>query len=272
MTGLDRSGTNFDSIEAYRAQLKSQGYAVENWGQSDSVTLEQLADCGWSKIYSVFDIYHILKNDTIEGFVEYSNEGIWIYAKSYQNLEDIDYDLECLSITETQKKPGLYGYIDDIEEETKYYDMIDEDFDIGDEVVIKRGRMVPRYDPEWGIVVRKIIKEDDVMYGVCLEDNTEREVSGDELVRIDETGKLVWARSGDKVVKKYRCTAGHKKGRLVKTLASCGKFPDIKKRFKFKKLLSQKGARLRRKARRTKRMNPASKRVQQLNKGLKSGR
>jgi len=81
-----------------------------------------------------------------------------------------------------------------------------------------------------------------------------------------EGAKRVWARTGNAVVKKYKCTSGRKKGRLVNSPADCGQAIDLKKRQKFKRTLNAKGERMRRKARKTKRVNPASKRVQKLNK------
>lgn len=77
--------------------------------------------------------------------------------------------------------------------------------------------------------------------------------------------KQVWARSGKKVVRKYRCTSGSRKGRTVSKISQCFAAPDIKKRFQLKKTKARLGKRLARKARRTKRINPASRRVQSLN-------
>ena len=48
--------------------------------------------------------------------------------------------------------------------------------------------------------------------------------------------RRVWARRGNKVVQKFRCTAGWRKGRLVATPASCSKPLDIKKRFSIKSI------------------------------------
>lgn len=76
----------------------------------------------------------------------------------------------------------------------------------------------------------------------------------------------VWARSGKKVVRKYRCTSGKRKGRVVAKMAQCFAAPDVKKRFQLKKIKARLGKRLAKKAKRTKRMNPASRRVQALNK------
>jgi len=77
--------------------------------------------------------------------------------------------------------------------------------------------------------------------------------------------KQVWARSGKKVVRKYRCTSGSRKGRTVSKMSQCFAAPDIKKKIKMKQTRARLGNKMVRKARRTKRMNPTSKRVQSLN-------
>lgn len=82
--------------------------------------------------------------------------------------------------------------------------------------------------------------------------------------QIDE--KQVWAKSGKKVVRKYRCSSGSRKGRTVSKMSQCFAPPDIKKRASMKKTKARMGQRMARKARRTKRINPASRRVQSLNK------
>ena len=82
--------------------------------------------------------------------------------------------------------------------------------------------------------------------------------------QIDE--KQVWARSGKKVVRKYRCGGGQRKGRVVSSIAQCFAPPDIKKRIQLKKTKLRLGKKMARKARKTKRVNPASRRVQALNK------
>jgi hypothetical protein len=77
--------------------------------------------------------------------------------------------------------------------------------------------------------------------------------------------KQVWARTGKKVVRKYRCTGGKRKGRVVAKMSQCFAAPDIKKRVKFKQTRARLGPRMARKAKRTKRINPASRRVQAMN-------
>ena len=83
-------------------------------------------------------------------------------------------------------------------------------------------------------------------------------------IEIDES--QVWARSGKKVVRKYRCSSGSRKGRVVSKMSQCFAAPDVKKRMQLKKTKARLGKRIARKTKRTKRINPASKRVQSLNK------
>ena len=78
--------------------------------------------------------------------------------------------------------------------------------------------------------------------------------------------KRIWARSGKKVVRKYRCSGGRRHGRIVAKIGQCFAAPDMKKRFTLKKTKARVGSRMTRKARRTKRVNPVSRRVQSLNK------
>lgn len=77
--------------------------------------------------------------------------------------------------------------------------------------------------------------------------------------------KQVWARSGKKVVRKYRCTMGNRKGRIVSNMSQCYAAPDVKKRMTLKRTKARLGGRMARKAKRTKRINPASRRLKILN-------
>jgi hypothetical protein len=86
----------------------------------------------------------------------------------------------------------------------------------------------------------------------------------DESVVLIET-KMVWAKSGKKVVRKFRCTYGRRKGRVVADPSQCSKPVDMKKKFTLRRTKAQKGSRMTRKAQRTKRTNPASKMVKVLN-------
>ena len=85
---------------------------------------------------------------------------------------------------------------------------------------------------------------------------------------LDEA-RLIFGRAGNKVVKKYRCTFGRKKGRIVSNPSVCGAPLDIKKRFTLKKTRARMGQRIIRKALRTKRFNPASRRVAKMNRALR---
>ena len=78
--------------------------------------------------------------------------------------------------------------------------------------------------------------------------------------------QLVWARKGNKIVRKFRCSVGQRKGRVVSDPSQCAKPIDMKKRMTLRKTKAKMGARIAKKAQRTKRMNPASKAIQRINK------
>lgn len=80
------------------------------------------------------------------------------------------------------------------------------------------------------------------------------------------TEKLVWAKSGNRAMRKYRCGAGSRKGRVVSSAAACFSPINIKKRITLKKTKAKQGRRMTRKAQKTKRINPISKRVRRMNK------
>lgn len=80
------------------------------------------------------------------------------------------------------------------------------------------------------------------------------------------TEKQVWAKSGSKVVRKYRCVSGPRKGRTVSNVSQCFAAPDVQKRNKLKMTKARLGSKMTRKAKKTKRVNPASKMVKSLNK------
>lgn len=112
-------------------------------------------------------------------------------------------------------------------------------------------------------------KDDLIWCEECNEWYTFDPTVSDDSEVLAEAAKLVWARRGDQVVKKYRCTSGRKQGRLVSKPSDCNTKVDLKKRFRMKKTLKMKGPRMRRKALRTKKRNPASIRVQRMNKARK---
>jgi hypothetical protein len=78
--------------------------------------------------------------------------------------------------------------------------------------------------------------------------------------------KQVWARRGKKVVRKYRCVGGRRDGKVVAKVGQCYAAPDPKKRTRMHIMKARLGNRLFKKSKRTKRINPASRRVQALNK------
>lgn len=80
------------------------------------------------------------------------------------------------------------------------------------------------------------------------------------------TEKQIWGRKGTKLVRKYRCVSGKRKGRIVSNMGQCFAAPNMKARITMKKTRARMGSRLARKARRTKRYNPASRALQRLNK------
>ena len=77
--------------------------------------------------------------------------------------------------------------------------------------------------------------------------------------------KIVFARRGKSITKKFRCTTGKRQGRVVASPQQCFAPIDLKKRFIMKRTKASKGARMTKKAQRTKRTNPASKIAAQLN-------
>ena len=87
------------------------------------------------------------------------------------------------------------------------------------------------------------------------------------IVEVEEVmeAKMVWAKRGKKIVRKVRCTSGPRKGRLVSNASQCSKAINMKKRMVLKRTKARMGKRLSRISQRTKRMNPAARRLRQLN-------
>lgn len=86
----------------------------------------------------------------------------------------------------------------------------------------------------------------------------------EDIIQIDE--KQIWGRRGKKLVRKYRCSSGQRKGRIVAKIAQCFASPNVKKKMSMKRTRARFGTRMARKARRTKRTNPASIALKRLNK------
>ena len=77
--------------------------------------------------------------------------------------------------------------------------------------------------------------------------------------------RMVWRRSGNNIKRAVRCTSGRRKGRVVSTASQCSAPINLKKRLTLKRTKAKFGKRISRKAQRTKRLNPASKRLRMLN-------
>jgi len=92
------------------------------------------------------------------------------------------------------------------------------------------------------------------------------DVQFEDVTEDDLDEAMAWAKSGNKVVRKFRCSSGPRKGRVVSKPAQCFAPPDMKKRISLKRTKAKQGKKMARKAKKSKRTNPASKRVAALNK------
>jgi hypothetical protein len=77
--------------------------------------------------------------------------------------------------------------------------------------------------------------------------------------------QLVWARRGQSLTRKFRCAIGYRAGRVVSDPSQCFRAVDIKKRLTLQRTKARMGARMAKKAQRTKKFNPASKALRRLN-------
>lgn len=82
----------------------------------------------------------------------------------------------------------------------------------------------------------------------------------------------VWSKKGSKSVRKYRCTSGVRKGRVMSSPAACNKPLDAHKSRLFKQTKSKKLPQIKFKSRISKKSNPASSRNIRLNKTIKPKR
>jgi len=78
--------------------------------------------------------------------------------------------------------------------------------------------------------------------------------------------EMVFSRAGNKLKTKWRCTSGARSGRVVGNAKDCDKPIDQKKRAQMKVTRKTKSKQAARKAKKTKRVNPASKLLGMLNK------
>ena len=86
-----------------------------------------------------------------------------------------------------------------------------------------------------------------------------------ELLDDNLTEKQIWGRRGKKLVRKYRCVGGKRHGRIVAKPEQCFATPDIKKRIKMRITRKKLAKRMALRSRRTKRTNPASRALKNLN-------
>ena len=79
------------------------------------------------------------------------------------------------------------------------------------------------------------------------------------------TEKQIWGRKGKSLVRKYRCVGGKRHGRIVSKPQQCFAAPNVKAKMRMRVTRKKLGARMMRKAQRTKRTNPASRALKSLN-------
>ena len=82
---------------------------------------------------------------------------------------------------------------------------------------------------------------------------------------ITEAAVTTFGRSKGKVTRKYRCTSGVRKGRIVARAATCNKPLNQKAKITLKKTKRKTPNRLQIRTAKTKRANPASKRLKRIN-------
>jgi len=82
---------------------------------------------------------------------------------------------------------------------------------------------------------------------------------------LDEGYVQIAGRSGNKIVRKYRCTSGARRGRIVSKASTCTAPKNIRSSVNIKKAKRSKGSLMKVKALRTKRARKSSKRLATLN-------
>ena len=84
---------------------------------------------------------------------------------------------------------------------------------------------------------------------------------------IDEGVQTILGKSGNKTVRKYHCTSGTRKGRIVAKPSTCTAAKNVKASRTLKTTRRKKGKSISIKSSRTKRTNPSSIRLKSLNTG-----
>lgn len=85
------------------------------------------------------------------------------------------------------------------------------------------------------------------------------------LRELTEATSKVWGRTGTKQVRKYRCTHGSRKGRVMSSPAACNAPINIAKSNRLKVTKAGKSKTIGFKSAQTRRVNPASSRLKRLN-------
>lgn len=89
---------------------------------------------------------------------------------------------------------------------------------------------------------------------------------------LEESVVSVYGRSGKKTVRKYRCTSGSRKGRIVAKASTCTAPRNVKASRTLAQTKRKKQSAMKVKSLRTKRSNPASVKLKLHNVGRRSGR
>ena len=91
-------------------------------------------------------------------------------------------------------------------------------------------------------------------------------------IELEEGATSIFGRKGGKNVRKYRCSSGPRKGRIVAKASTCTAPMNAKKRQKFQQTKARKGSTIKVKTKRTKVNNPASRRLGKINTGQRTRR
>lgn len=80
-----------------------------------------------------------------------------------------------------------------------------------------------------------------------------------------EAASVAWKKQGSKVVRKYRCTAGPRKGQMRASPAACNAPYNFKSATRLKQTKAKLGRHGSYLSKRTKKFNPSSRRLKTLN-------
>ena len=86
-----------------------------------------------------------------------------------------------------------------------------------------------------------------------------------ELDFLEEGYVQIAGRSGNKIVRKYRCTTGKRRGRIVSKPSTCTAPKNVRSSINIKKAKRRKGSVMKIKAARTKRARKTTQRLKNLN-------